>query len=39
MSLTDTAIKALKPKSKPYREFDSGGLYLEVARAAENGGV
>ena len=31
MPLTDTAIKALKPKSKPYREFDSGGLYLEVA--------
>ena len=31
MPLTDTAIKALKPKSKSYREFDSGGLYLEIA--------
>ena len=31
MPLTDTAIKALKPKDKPYKEFDGGGLYLEVA--------
>jgi hypothetical protein len=38
MPLTDIAIKALKPKDKPYKESDSGGLYLEVAPAAENGG-
>jgi integrase len=31
MPLTDTSIKAFKPKSKSYREFDSGGLYLEIA--------
>jgi len=31
MSLTVTAIKAFKPKAKPYKEFDGGGLYLEVA--------
>ena len=31
MPLTDIAIKALKPKDKPYKESDSGGLYLEVA--------
>jgi integrase len=31
MPLTDTAIKSFKPKNKPYRIFDGGGLYLEVA--------
>jgi integrase len=31
MPLTDTAIKAFKPKIKPYKEFDGSGLYLEVA--------
>ena len=31
MPLTDTAIKAFKPKDKPYKEFDGGGLYLEIA--------
>ena len=31
--LTDTAIKKLKPKDKPYRTFDSGGMYLEVSPA------
>ncbi|MDL2216837.1 integrase arm-type DNA-binding domain-containing protein, partial [Desulfovibrio sp. OttesenSCG-928-M14] len=30
MPLTDTAIKAFKPKDKPYREFDGGGMYLEI---------
>ena len=30
MPLTDTAIKAFKPKEKVYREFDGGGLYLEI---------
>ena len=30
MPLTDTAIKALKPKSSRYKVFDGGGLYLEV---------
>lgn len=28
--LTDTAIKAAKPKPKPYRIADSGGLCLEI---------
>jgi integrase len=31
MALTDTAIRTAKPSGKPYRLFDSGGLYLEVA--------
>lgn len=30
MPLTDTAIKAMKPKSSRYKVFDGGGLYLEV---------
>jgi integrase len=30
MPLTDAAIKALKPRDKPYRAFDGGGLYLEI---------
>ena len=30
MPLTDTAIKALRPKEKPYKAFDGGGLYIEV---------
>ncbi len=29
--LTARAICALKPAARPYRAFDSGGLYLEVA--------
>lgn len=33
MPLTDTTIKNAKPKAKPYRLFDGGGLYLEVAPA------
>lgn len=30
MALTDTAIKALKPKATLYKVFDGSGLYLEV---------
>ena len=30
MSLTDTTIRAAKPKDKVFRLFDAGGLYLEV---------
>jgi hypothetical protein len=30
MPLTDTACKNARPKAKPYRKADSGGLYLEV---------
>ena len=30
MSLTDTAIKNAKPKEKPYKLFDGGGLFLLV---------
>ena len=29
--LTDTEIRKAKPSDKPYRMFDGGGLYLEVA--------
>ena len=31
MALTDTAVKKAKPTSKPYRLYDSRGLYLEVS--------
>lgn len=31
MPLTDTAIKALQPRDKPYRVFDGGGLYIEIS--------
>ena len=31
MSLSDTAIRAIKPGGKPVKLFDGGGLYLEVA--------
>lgn len=30
MALTDTALKSLKPKDKPYTKADAGGLYVEV---------
>lgn len=33
MSLTDTAIKPLKPKASRYKVFDGGGLYLEILPA------
>lgn len=33
MALTDTAIKAAKPKDKPFKLGDSGGLYLEISPA------
>lgn len=35
MPLTDTGIRSAKPKNKPQKLFDGGGLYLEVA---PNGG-
>lgn len=31
MPLTDTSIRAAKPTDKPFRMFDAGGLYIEVA--------
>lgn len=31
--LTDTSIKAAKPREKPYKLFDERGLYLHVAKA------
>jgi integrase len=31
MALSDTQIKKAKPESKPYKMFDGGGLYVEVA--------
>lgn len=30
MALTDTQLKALKPKTKPYIVTDGDGLYVEV---------
>lgn len=30
MALADTALKALKPKDKPYIVSDDRGLYVEV---------
>jgi integrase len=30
MKLTLTAIRAAKPKDKPYKMFDSGGLFLQI---------
>ncbi len=30
MKLTDPTIKAAKPKDKPYKRFDGGGLYLLI---------
>jgi len=35
MPLTDAACKGARPKDKPYKKADGGGLYLEVA---PNGG-
>lgn len=31
MPLTDTAIRSAKPREKPFKLSDAGGLYLEVA--------
>lgn len=31
MPLTDTAVRNAKPRDKPVRLFDGGGLYLEIA--------
>jgi hypothetical protein len=28
--LSDAAIRAAKPREKPFRLFDGGGLYLEI---------
>ena len=33
--LTDTAIRNAKPKDKPYKMADSGGLYLLVKSAGK----
>lgn len=33
MPLTDIKIKSLKPKEKPYKVFDGGGLYIYVSCA------
>ena len=30
MKLTDTQIRTAKPRQKPYKLFDGGGLYLMV---------
>ncbi|PIR31690.1 MAG: hypothetical protein COV36_07360 [Alphaproteobacteria bacterium CG11_big_fil_rev_8_21_14_0_20_44_7] len=30
MKLSDATVKNTKPKGKPYKLFDGGGLYLEV---------
>ena len=33
MPLTDTRLRALKPKAKPYKVADERGLYIEVTPA------
>lgn len=33
MALSDPTIRNAKPRSKPYRKYDSGGLYIEVSPA------
>jgi integrase len=33
MPLTDASIRSAKPKDRPFKLFDSGGLYLEVSPA------
>ena len=33
MPLTDTAVRAAKPRAKAHKLFDSGGLYVEVSPA------
>lgn len=33
MTLTDTSIKNAKPKTKAWRKFDGGGLYIEISPA------
>lgn len=35
MSLTDTAVRNLKPSDKPYKLADGGGMYLHAFPAAE----
>jgi len=30
MKLTDTAVRKAKPKAKPYKMADGGGMYLLV---------
>ena len=35
MKLTDTKIKATKPRERPYKLFDGGGLYLLIAKQAD----
>ena len=32
-TLSDTEIKRAKPKEKPYKLFDGGGLYMIVSPA------
>jgi hypothetical protein len=31
MALTDITVRTAKPRAKPYKLADSGGLYIEVA--------
>ena len=39
MALTDTAIKAAKPKDCDYKIADGGGLYLLVTKAGGSSGA
>ena len=34
--LTDAAIRTAKPRQKPYKLADGGGLYIEVAPGGGN---
>jgi len=39
MALTDTALKALKPRDKTYTVTDDRGLYVEVFPTGASSGV
>ena len=37
MPLTDTELKKAKPREKPYKLFDGGGLYIEITPNGSKG--
>jgi hypothetical protein len=37
MPLRDTELKKVKPREKPYKLFDGGGLYIEIAPNGSKG--
>lgn len=39
MALTDVKVKTAKPREKPYKLADSGGIYLLINTDGSNTGV